>query len=85
MALERVQGFASPLSWTPNATGGQRAPHPFLSIVRNVVSPYRSFRTKGKKAVRPPDGDAGLGVGKSESRPVAGRIRVVTSPGAKAS
>jgi hypothetical protein len=43
----------------------------------------------GKKAVRPTEGDAGKGGGKSEGRPVMGRIRVAprllaTSPGAQA-
>src|SRR5215468_4043507 len=84
-ALERAQGFIPTLSWTPNATGGQRAPHPFLSPLRNVVSPYRSFRKKGREVVRPTQGGAGRGVGKSERRPVVGRIRVATSPGAQAS
>ena len=28
-ALERVQGLDNILSWTPNAPGGERAPHPF--------------------------------------------------------
>src|SRR4030095_1963615 len=39
-ALERVQGLENTLSWTPNAPGGERAPHPFGSTLRNVVSPY---------------------------------------------
>ena len=39
-ALERGQGFENILSWTPNAPGGERAPHPFGSTWRNVVSPY---------------------------------------------
>src|ERR671939_149963 len=69
-ALEWVQGLDNTLSWTPNAPGGERAPHPFGSTLRNVVSPYRSCRKTGKKAVRPTDGDAGKGVGKSERRPV---------------
>ena len=47
-----------------------------MVLVRNVVSPYRSFRKKGRKAVRPTHGGAGMGVGKSECRPVMGRIRV---------
>ena len=72
------------LSWTPNATGEQRAPHPSVSTLRNVVSPYRSFRKEGRKAARPTNGDAGKGVGKSECRPVMGRIRVATSPDAQA-
>jgi hypothetical protein len=38
-ALERVQSRDKTLSWTFNAPGGQRAPHPSLSTVRNVVSP----------------------------------------------
>ena len=42
-APERVPGLDNTLSWTPNAPGGERAPHPFLSTLRNVVSPYRSF------------------------------------------
>jgi hypothetical protein len=42
-ALSWVQGLSTTLSWTPNTTGGQRAPHPFVSTVRNVVSPCRSF------------------------------------------
>jgi hypothetical protein len=49
-ALERVQGLDNILSWTRNATGGERAPHPSLSTVRNVVSPYRSF-LKGRQAI----------------------------------
>ena len=39
-ALERVQSLDNTLSWTPNAPGGQRAPNPFGSTLRNVVSPY---------------------------------------------
>jgi hypothetical protein len=50
-----------------------------------VVSPYRSFRKEGRKVARPTQGGAGRGVGKSERRPVVGRIRVATSPGAQAS
>ena len=84
-APERVQSLDNTLSWTSNAPGGQRAPNPFVSTLWNVVSPYRSFRKEGRKVVRPTDGGAGMGVGKSECRPVVGRIRVVTSPGAKAS
>ena len=84
-ALERVQGLDNILSWTPNATGGQRAPNPFVSTLWNVVSPYRSFRKEGREAVRPTNDGAGMGVGKSERCPVMGQIRVATSPGAKAS
>src|SRR5262247_1160354 len=88
MALERVQGLRHTLSWTANAPGGQRAPHPCVSTVRNVVSPYRSF-LQGRKVVRPTNGDAGMGVGKSEGLLVMGRIRVApdvlaTSPDAQA-
>src|SRR5262249_53696236 len=48
-----------------------------------------SLLKTGKKAVRPTDGDAGRGVGKSEGRSVMGRIRVAprllaTSPDAQA-
>ena len=39
-ALERVQGLDNTLTWTRNAIGGERAPNPFVSILRNVVSPY---------------------------------------------
>ena len=84
-ALERVQGLDNILSWTRNAPGGERAPTPSLSTLRNVVSPYRSFQPEGRKAVRPTNGGAGMGVGKSEGRPVVGRIRVAISPGAQAS
>ena len=42
-ALSWVQGLSTTLSWTPNTTGGQRAPNPFVSTVRNVVSLCRSF------------------------------------------
>src|SRR4029453_4239779 len=80
MALERVQGLRHTLSWTANALGGQRAPHPSLSTVRNVVSPYCSF-LKGRKAVRSTNGSAGRGVGKSEGRPVMGWIRVAPDLG----
>ncbi len=80
-ALEWVQGLEHTLSWTPNAPGGERAPHPFGSTLRNVVSPYRSCRKTGKKAVRPTDGDAGKGVGKSERHPVVGWIRVAPDLG----
>ena len=79
-ALEWVQGLENTLSWTRHAPGGERAPHPFGSTLRNVVSPYRSCRKTGKKAVRPTDGDAGKGVGKSEGRPVTGRCDT-RSPG----
>ena len=82
-ALERVQGVDNILSWTPNATGGQRAPNPSLSPLRNVVSPYCSFLT-GREAARPTHGSAGRGVGKSECRSVMERIRVATSPDAQA-
>ena len=40
--------------------------------------PVALLCTKGKKAVRPPDGGAGRGVGKSDGRPGVGRIRVAT-------
>src|SRR5215471_21544411 len=80
-ALEWVQGLEHTLSWTPNAPGGERAPHPFGATLRNVVSPYRSWRKTGKKAVRPTDGDAGKGVGKSERRPVVGWLRVAPDLG----
>src|SRR5919201_1388731 len=51
--------------------------------------PVSLLSQTGKKAVRPTDGDAGRGVGKSEGRPVMGRIRVApmhlaTSPDAQA-
>ena len=84
-ALERVQGLDNTLSWIPNAPGGERAPHPCVSTLWNVVSSYRSFRKKGREAVRSTNGGAGMGVGKSEGRPVMGRIRVATSPNAQAS
>src|SRR5262249_1646736 len=73
-----------PLSWPANTTGVQRAPHPCWSIVRNVVSPYRFFRKEGRKAVRLPDGGAGMGVRGSECPPVVGGIRGATSPDAQA-
>jgi hypothetical protein len=79
-ALERVQGLDNILSWTHNAPGGERAPNPSLSTLRNVVSPYRSF-LKGRKAIRPTKGGAGRGVGKSECRLVMGRIRVAPDLG----
>jgi len=47
-ALEWVQGLDNTLSWTSSTTGGQRAPHPCVSTLWNVVSPYRSF-LKGRK------------------------------------
>jgi len=81
-ALERVQGLDNTLSWTSNAPGEQRAPHPSLSTLRNVVSPYCS--RKGREAARPTHGSAGRGVGKSEGRSVMERIRVATSPDAQA-
>jgi hypothetical protein len=74
-ALERVQSLDNTLSWTRHASGGQRAPNPSLSTLRNVVSPYCSCRT-GREAARPTDGGAGRGVGKSECHPVTGWIRV---------
>src|SRR3989442_14073268 len=46
--------------------------------------PVSFLSQKGREAVRPTNGGAGMWVGKSEGRPVTGRIRVVTSPGAKA-
>ena len=87
-ALERVQSLDNTLSWTPNAPGGQRAPNPSVSTLRNVVSPYCSCRT-GREAARSTDGGAGRGVGKSEGHPVVGWIRVApvvwaTSPDAQA-
>jgi hypothetical protein len=81
-ALERVQGLDNTLSWTRHAPGGERAPNPFGSTLRNVVSPYCSW--KGREAARPTDGGAGRGVGKSECHPVMGWIRVATSPDAQA-
>jgi hypothetical protein len=83
-ALERVQGLDNTLSWTSNAPGGERAPHPSLSTLWNVVSPYRSSRKGGREVVRPTNGGVGKGVGKSERHPVAGWIRVATLPDAKA-
>src|SRR5215510_2385915 len=68
-ALERVQGLDNILSWTPNAPGGERAPNPSGSTLRNVVSPYC------------PSGSAGRGVGKSEGHPVMGWIRVAPDLG----
>src|SRR4029453_5733714 len=87
-ALERVQSLDNTLSWTPNAPGGQRAPNPSVSTLRNVVSPYCSCRT-GREAARSTDGGAGMGAGKSEGLLVMGRIRVApvvraTSPDAQA-
>src|SRR5215510_14533868 len=87
-ALERVQGLDNILSWTRNAPGGERAPNPSLSTVRNVVSPYRSF-LKVMEAIRPTKGGAGRWLGKSEGLLVMGRIRVApgvlaTSPDAQA-
>ncbi len=82
-ALERVQSLDNTLSWTSNTPGGQRAPNPFESILRNVVSPYCSCR-KGREAARPTNGSAGRGVGKSECRSVMEWIRVATSPDAQA-
>jgi hypothetical protein len=74
-ALERVQSLDNTLSWTANAPGGQRAPNPFVSTLRNVGSPYCSS-TRGRKAARPTSGGAGRGVGKSERHPVMGWIWV---------
>src|SRR5262245_39758891 len=87
-ALERVQGLDNTLAWTSNAPGEQRAPNPFVSTLRNVVSPYCSS-TRGRKAARPTNGSVGRGVGKSEGHPVRGWIRVAprlwaTSPAAQA-
>ena len=87
-ALERVQSLDNTLSWTANAPGGQRAPNPSVSTLRNVVSPYCSS-TRGREAARPTNGSAGRGVGKSECRSVMERIRVApvvwaTSPDAQA-
>ena len=70
-ALERVQSLDHTLSWTSHAPGGQRAPHPCVSTLRNVVSPYCSS-TRGREAARPTNGSAGRGVGKSEGHPVMG-------------
>jgi hypothetical protein len=87
-ALERVQSLDNTLSSTPNAPGGQRAPNPSVSTLRNVVSPYCSS-TRGREAARPTDGGAGMGVGKSKGHPVMGWIRVAlvvwaTSPDVQA-
>jgi hypothetical protein len=79
-ALERVQSLDNTLSWTSNAPGGQRAPNPSVSTLRNVVSPYCSS-TRGREAARPTDSGAGKGVGKSEGRPVMGWIRVAPDLG----
>ena len=78
-------GLSFPQAWTNHTTGGQRAPHPSLLIMRNVVSPYRSFHKEGRAVVRPTDGGAGMGVGRSEGPPVVGGIRVATLPGPKGS
>src|SRR2546428_13014816 len=43
-ALEWVQGLDNTLSWTRNAPGGERAPNPSMSTLRNVVSPYCPWR-----------------------------------------
>ena len=80
-AREWVQGLDHTLSLTAHAPGGARAPHPCGSTVRNVGSPDRSGRKTGKKAVRPPDGDAGTGVGQSECHPVVGWRRVAPDLG----
>jgi hypothetical protein len=83
-ALRRVLGLAGPRAWATNAVGGQREPNPSLSLQRNTVSPYRSppgvERPQGPPmVVRVKD------EGESEGRPVIGRIRGATFPGAKAS
>lgn len=63
-------------SWTSNAVGGQKAPNPSASILRNVVIPHRSPRHKprGRDAVRRTDGGAGTEGEESECRPVTGRL-----------
>jgi hypothetical protein len=79
-ALERVQGLDKTLAWTCHAPGGERAPHPCGSTVRNVVSPYCSF-WQGRKVAIPTHGGVGRGVGKSERHPVMGWIRVAPDLG----
>src|SRR5215467_4912321 len=52
-----------------------------LSASSRELIQHSDFLVVGRKVVRPTDGGAGMGVGKSEGRPVVGRIRVATSPG----
>jgi hypothetical protein len=70
-------------SWAPTATGGQRAPKPSQSYLRNTVNPYRPFVEVGTPrgeptAVRAED------EGGSKCRLVMRRIRGATFPDAKA-
>jgi len=78
-----VQGLSAALAGTGSAPGEESAPHPFVSPLRNVVSPSRSC-LEGRKAARPTDGGAGMGVGTSAGRLVMGRLRVATFPDAPA-
>jgi hypothetical protein len=51
---------------------------PVLVNLAERGKPVSLLPKEGRKAVRSTDGGAGKGVGKSEGRPVMGRIRVVT-------
>ena len=60
------------------------SPSPMRVNLVERGKPVSFLSQKGREAVRPTHGGAGMGVGKSEGRPGTGRIRVVTSPGAQA-
>src|ERR1700674_726385 len=60
----------------------EQTPNPTYFCKWNVETPYRSLR--GKRAAKSAYGGAGIGRGKSERRPVMGRIGVEISLCAKA-
>lgn len=78
LRLRWAHGLISPVSWAANAAGVERAPKPILWHTRNVVSPSGSLGEsdpQGKPLARWVGED-----GKSERRPVMGRIGVAGGP-----
>src|SRR2546427_12707854 len=56
------------------------SPSPMRVNLVERGKPVSFLSQKGREAVRPTHGGAGMGGGKSEGRPGTGRIRVATSP-----
>ena len=82
-----VVGTGAPPSPGTDTQHSRRTERTSPVLVHRVErgKPVALLAKEGRKIVRPTDGGAGMGVGQSAGRPVVGRIRVVTSPGAQAS
>ena len=81
--VARLRGSRHFSDMDNTATGGQRAPNPLMSTVRNTVSPYLSSNEVGTLQSEP----MGMRVkdeGESEGRLVMRRIQGSTFPDAKA-